>query len=455
MKNLREMFQDKKFLKLVYSLAVPVALQNLLASVLNTLDTTMISSLGDYAISAVGLANQIFFFMTIICFGIGTGTSVMIAQYNGKEDYEGVRKSHGMALILSVIVASIFTILALAIPEQLMRIFTDDANVIPYGVTYLRVVSFSYILTAVNFIYSVSMRSIGNAKTPLVASTFAFFGNAFFNYVFIFGKLGFPAMGVAGGALGTILARILEFIVLYITLKKHRSPLTGKLKDFITFDSHFKKLYLKTAGPVILNETFWSLGQIIYQIAYAKLGTRSVTALQIGMTVQNIFFVLSRGLAGACTVIVGNSIGAGDEDQAYRYGTWLLELSALTGLVLGALMIIFRESFFVIFPNITPESKAIAADLFITMGIALFVKTHNSTLIVGIFRGGGDTRYSMALEMSCVWLIGVPLAFLGAVVLKLPLHYVYLMACGEEFAKAAIGLPRVISKKWIKNITNE
>lgn len=454
MKNLRNMFQDKHFLKLVYSLAVPVALQNLLASVLNTLDTTMISSLGDYAISAVGLANQIFFFMTLICFGIATGTSVLIAQFYGKEDYERVRKSHGMALILSVTVASIFTILALLIPEQLMRVFTQDEMVIPYGVTYLRVVSFSYILTAVNFIYSVSMRSVGNAKTPLVASTIAFFGNAFFNYVFIFGKLGFPALGVAGGALGTILARVLEFAVLYVALKKHRGPLTGKVKDFVTFDSHFKKTYFMTAGPVIINETFWSLGQIVYQIAFAKLGTRSVTALQIGMTVQNIFFVLARGLAGACTVIVGNSIGAGDEEKAYRYGTWLLELSALTGVVLGALMIIFRESFFVVFPNITAESKAIASELLIVMGIILGVKTHNSTLIVGIFRGGGDTRYSMALEMSCVWLIGVPLAFLGSTVFKLPLHYVFLMACGEEIAKAAIGLPRVISRKWIKNLTN-
>lgn len=454
MKNLRAMFNDKRFLKLVYSLAVPVALQNLLASVLNTLDTTMISSLGDYAISAVGLANQIFFFMTLICFGIATGTSAMIAQFYGKEDYQGVRRSHGMALILAVIVSSVFTVLALLIPEQLMKIFTQDPNVIPYGVTYLRVVSFSYILTAVNFIYSVSMRSIGNAKTPLVASTIAFFGNAFFNYVFIFGKLGFPAMGVAGGALGTIFARILEFAVLYITLKKHRGPLTGKLKDFVTFDSHFKKMYIMTAGPVIINETFWSLGQIVYQIAYAKLGTRSVTALQIGMTVQNIFFVLARGLAGACTVIVGNYIGAGDEEKAYKYGTWLLQLSALTGVILGAFMIIFRDTFFVMFPNITAESKAIASSLFIAMGLILFVKTHNSTLVVGIFRGGGDTRYSMLLEMSCVWLIGVPMSFLGSVVFKVPLHYVYLMACGEEVAKACIGLPRVISKKWIKNLTD-
>lgn len=454
MKNLKAMFQDKHFLKLVYSLAVPVALQNLLASVLNTLDTTMISSLGDYAISAVGLANQIFFFMTLICFGIATGTSAMIAQFYGKEDYQGVRKSHGMALILSVVVSLVFTILALAIPEELMRVFTQDPKVIPYGVTYLRVVSFSYILTAVNFIYSVSMRSIGNAKTPLVASTVAFFGNAFFNYVFIFGKFGFPAMGVAGGALGTILARILEFSVLYIALKKHRGPLTGKLKDFVTFDSHFKKMYIMTAGPVIINETFWSLGQIVYQIAYAKLGTRSVTALQIGMTVQNIFFVLARGLAGACTVIVGNYIGAGDEEKAYKYGTWLLQLSALTGVILGGLMIIFRDAFFVMFPNITAESKAIASSLFIAMGLILFVKTHNSTLVVGIFRGGGDTRYSMLLEMSCVWLIGVPMAFLGSVVFKLPLHFVYLMACCEEVAKACIGLSRVISKKWIKNVTN-
>ena len=454
MKNLRAMFNDKRFLKLVYSLAVPVALQNLLASVLNTLDTTMISSLGDYAISAVGLANQIFFFMTLICFGIATGTSAMIAQFYGKEDYQGVRRSHGMALILEVIVSSVFTVLALLIPEQLMKIFTQDPNVIPYGVTYLRVVSFSYILTAVNFIYSVSMRSIGNAKTPLVASTIAFFGNAFFNYVFIFGKLGFPAMGVAGGALGTIFARILEFAVLYIALKKHRGPLTGKIKDFVTFDSHFKKMYIMTAGPVIINETFWSLGQIVYQIAYAKLGTRSVTALQIGMTVQNIFFVLARGLAGACTVIVGNYIGAGDEEKAYKYGTWLLQLSALTGVILGALMIIFRDTFFVMFPNITAESKAIASNLFIAMGLILFVKTHNSTLVVGIFRGGGDTRYSMLLEMSCVWLIGVPMSFLGSVVFKLSLHFVYLMACCEEVAKACIGLPRVISKKWIKNLTD-
>lgn len=447
------MFKDKRFNTVIKTIAIPVALQNLLMSALNTLDTVMISSLGDAAISAVGLANQIFFFLSLICFGITTGSSVLIAQFWGKEDNDSIKKVHGMSLMLSVIVAIIFTIAAQIMPDKLMKIFIDKSEVVAYGVDYLRTVSFSYVLTSITFAYAVAMRSVGNAKSPLAASIVAFIANTFFNYCLIFGKLGFPKLGVVGGALGTIIARFLELSVILYVIYKFKGPINASYRELTSWDKNFYKRYFKTASPVIINETFWSLGQVIYSVAYAKLGTEAITALQVGMAAQNILFVLVRGLSSACTVMIGNDIGAGKEESAFKFGNNFLILSALAGIVSGLLLIILRPAILLMFPKISMGAYKVSMQLMVVIGITFFIRTYNSTLIVGILRGGGDTKYSMILEMSSVWLIGIPMAFLGASVLHVPLYAVYLLVSLEELVKAIVGIIRVRSKKWIKNVT--
>ncbi len=446
-------WKDKVFLKSMMAIAVPIALQNLVSSSLNMVDTLMISSLGKASISAVGLANQVFFFYILISFGINSGSSIFISQFWGREDIKSIRKVLGLALSISAFTGIIFTIAGFFFPEFIMGIFIKDAEVIKLGTDYLRIVSLSYLITAISFAYNVALRSTGRPAVPLQVSIISFLTNTFFNYVLIFGKLGFSPMGVKGAAIGTLIARIVEIIFILYTVYRTPGPLSATLKELLDWDRVFVKRYLKTTYPVIINEGFWSLGQIMYAIAYARIGVEATAAVQIVTTIQNIFFVIVRGLANSSTVMIGSKIGAGEKEEAYNYAIMFLSMATFAGLFLGLIMAVTPGLTLSLFRDLDPEVYEAASRMLVIMGLIFAIRTFNATVIVGVLRGGGDTSYSMYLEMGAVWLVGVPLAFIGALVLKWPVYLVMLLISSEEIVKAAFALPRVLSKKWIKDLT--
>lgn len=447
-------WKDKSFIEQIMLLAIPIALQNLITSSLNMIDTLMISGLGEASIAAVGLANQIFFFFILIAFGINTGSSVFISQYWGKKDETSVKKILGLALSITFLVGVIFTVVGFFFPEMAMKFFTKEADVVGIGSDYLRIVSLSYIVTGLAFSLGVASRSIGQARMPMIVSAISFVTNTVFNYLLIFGKFGFPKLGVKGAAYGTLIARLVELIAtVYFIYKDKENPLAAKIGELFTWDMDFVKRYLRTTSPVILNETFWALGQVMYSVAYASIGQEATAAVQIVATIQNIFFVIVRGLGNACTVMVGNKIGSNQEEEAYRYAIRFLKMATYSGLFLGAILALTPDITLKLFRNISPDLYMVSKKMLQIVGVVFFVKTFNSTLVVGVLRGGGDTKFSMYLEMGSIWLIGVPLAFIGAKALKLPVYYVLMLVSLEEIVKAGLGLKRVISKKWIKNVT--
>lgn len=445
--------KDKAFLKSMFAIAIPIALQNLISSSVNMVDTLMITSLGEASLAAVGLANQVFFFYALITFGINSGSSIFISQYWGKEDTINIRKVLGLALSISVAVGVVFTAVGFFFPKFLMRILINDPEVIALGTDYLRIVSLSYIITAISFSYSIALRSTGRPNIPMISSIVSFITNTVFNYLLIFGKLGFPQLGVKGAAIGTLIARVLELAFILYVVYSTKGVLAASFKDLLDWNKQFINRYIKTVSPVIINETFWSLGQIMYSIAYARIGKEATAAVQLTTTIQNIFFVLVRGLANACSVMVGSKIGADDKEGAYDYAINFITLSTLLGLFLGITMAATSGLTLKIFRGIEPELFETTRTLLIIMGLSFFIRTYNSTVIVGVLRGGGDTRFSMFLEVGAVWLVGVPLAFLGALVFKFPIHYVVILVIGEELVKMIVSFPRIISKKWIKNVT--
>lgn len=446
-------WKDKKFLKTLFAIATPIALQNLITSSLNMVDTLMISSLGEASIAAVGLANQVFFFYALINFGINSGSSIFISQYWGRRDIVNIRRILGLAISISTIIGVIFTTAGLFFPEYLMKIFMDDPEIISLGVDYLRIASLSYIITAIGFAYSFALRSTGKPNVPMIISVISFVTNVVFNYLLIFGKFGFPEMGIKGAALGTLIARVVEIIFTIYAVYSNKGPLSGTIKELIDWDKEFIIRYIKTTTPVILNEGFWSLGQIMYTIAYARIGAEATAAIQLTTTIQNIFFVLVRGLANAGAVMIGNEIGAKKEETAYTYAIQFLLISLIIGLVLGSVMALTPDLTLKVFSDLNPGLYETARILLIIMGISFFIRTYNSTAVVGVLRGGGDTQFSLYLDMGSVWLVGVPLAFLGAIYLKLPVYWVFALVSLEEVAKLVISLPRILSKKWIRNLT--
>lgn len=446
-------YKDKLFLKSMLSIAIPISLQNLITSSLNMVDTLMTSSLGQSSIAAVGLANQIFFFYILIIFGISTGSSVFISQYWGKKDIFSIRKVLGLAIFISTLVGIIFTMSAVFFPEFLMKIFINIPETVRLGSEYLRIVAFSYIITAISFVISIGLRSTGNANIPLKISIVSFGSNTIFNYIFMFGKLGLPALGVKGAAIGTLLARIIEISLLLYAVYSSRGPLAGTVKELFGWNKEFVNKYLKTTSPVILNEGFWALGQVMYSIAYAKIGEEATAAIQVVTTIQNVFFVIFRGLANSSSVMIGNKIGQGEEKEAYDYAINFLIISSLLGIIFGIGMIVSSDLTLKLFRNLDIGLYDTAKSIMLVMGLVFFIKTFNATVIVGVLRGGGDTTFSMFLEIGSVWLIGVPMAFIGALILKLPVYYVVALVSLEEIVKALVSIPRVRSKKWIKNVT--
>lgn len=445
--------KDKEFLKGMLAIAIPVSLQNLISSSLNMIDTLMISSLGQANIAAVGLANQVFFLYILLTFGINSGSSIFIAQYWGKEDIPSIKKVMGLALTISTIAGAIFTFIALVIPEFIMGLFIDELEVIQLGASYLRIVGLSYIITAISFAFSIALRTTGRPRVPLKVSIISFLVNTGLNYIFIFGKLGMPAMGIRGAALGTLVARIVEILLIVYAIYGTRNILAASFSELMSWKKDFVKRYIDTIYPVILTEGFWALGQVMYTAAYARIGEEATAAIQLTNTIQNIFFVVVRGLANACGVMVGSKVGAGEEDTAYEYAIRFIILSSVSGLVLGVLMALGPDIPLSLFRGLDPGLYAVSRRLLVFMGLTFVIRVYNTIAIVGVMRAGGDTKVAMKIDLSTVWFIGVPLAFMGATIFKLPVEYVFLLVTMEEVVKAILGIPIIKSGKWIKKLT--
>lgn len=451
MKNL--FFDDREFYKLLFKLAIPLALQNLIASSLNMVDTIMIGQLGEEQIAAVGLANQIFFLLNLFLFGVCSGAAIFTAQYWGKQDIAGIHKVLGIGLCLGIVTAGVFCLIAFFIPEKALRVFTEDYSVIALGSQYLKIVSLSYVATAVTFVYAFILRSTGQVKLPMIISAASLGFNSLLNYMLIFGHFGFPVLGVQGAAIATVAARILEMVVLLVAIYAGKYAPAAKLNEMFNFSMDFVKPFLFTTIPVILNEALWSLGVTMYMIVYARMGTEVVASANIASTIERLAMVLFIGMGHASSVMVGNQIGASDEEKAYLYARKLAVLGPFLGIFMGGALIITSGWILSVF-NVSLVVRNATHKILFVLALIMPIKIFNMINIVGILRSGGDTKFSLFLDTCGVWLIGVPLAFIGGLVLHLPIQWVYVLVVLEEVVKCIIGVNRLKSKKWINNLAS-
>lgn len=447
-------FLSKAFLKSAFAIAVPISLQNFITSAVNMIDVVMLGHLGDVDIAAVGCANQVYFLLTIILFGVSSGAAVFIAQFWGKRDLPGVHRTMGVMTLLALGVSLLFTAGALFFPEALLSIYSRDPAVVAAGAPYLRIVGSSYIVTALSLAMSSACRSTGDVRLPMMTSLLSVFVNTALNFVLIFGLLGFPAMGLTGAAVATAIARIIEFVVLYLLVYSKKLPVAATPRQlFSRLDGAFLRTYFKTTLPVLLNETLWSVGVSLYTVAYGLLGTNALASVQICSTVFNLFMVLVRGVSNACAIMIGQTIGSGDEKSALRDGLRFLVLVPAIGAAMCALLIACRPAVLTLF-TVTPETRSLTMELMLLQAFNIIPKSFSMVIIVGLCRSGGDTLFACVLDTATVWLVAVPLAFLGAH-LGFPLWAVYLCVCSEDLVKAIIGIPRIFSKKWLHNLVQD
>ena len=445
------LFNDKEFFKSILKIAVPLVVQQLIISSLSFIDMLMIGQLGDTAVAGVGLGNQIFFLLQVLTFGVGSGASVFAAQFWGKGDRQNIRQTLGIALILTFIAGLLFTAATLLFPKEILGIYSKDTSVVAVGAEYLGILATSFIFISTSFSYTAILRSCENVKLPFIISIIALGLKTFINYLLIFGNLGFPEMGVRGAGIGTLIAMVLQLFCLVYFSNRLKTPAAGSLKELFSINSEFFKRFLRTSFPVIMSEAMWSLGMTTYNVVYARISTEAIAAINISISLEDLGFVAFIGIANACAIMIGNRIGAGEEEKAYIYGKRFIILGISGALVIGVIIFLVSGKVVSLY-NISDLARSYAHTILRIYSFTLWVRVSTIILFVGILRSGGDTRYAFLLDLCAVWLIGVPLAFIGAFVLKLPVYFVYLLVFSEEAFKFVIVLKRFASKKWIHNL---
>ena len=452
--DVKMMARDGIFLKKAVRIALPVAMQGMLNTIVNLVDTMMIGALGATAIAAVGLANKVFFVFTLLVFGIVSGSGVLAAQYWGNGDIKNIKKVVGLALTLAVAASIAFLVPAVVCPEAVMRIFTASEDAIQVGAGYLTIVALSYPATAVSNTFVAMLRATGRVKAPVVISSCTIFINIFFNYTFIYGNFGAPAMGAAGAALATLMARLAEALSIILVVYLGKAPVAARFKEMFGYSREFLVQFFSTTSPVIANEFIWGLGTTLYSLAYGRMGNDAVAAITIATTIQDIVTVLFQGLSAATAVIMGNEMGAGKLKRAERYAKNFLILQFIVT-ILGALFCVAIRWQIIGVYNITPEIAESVSRCIIVFALFMPFKMFDYVMVVGILRSGGDTKMCLLLDCSGVWMIGVPMAFLGGLFFGFPIHIVYAMVMLEEVYKAVFGYWRYRQKKWLRNLAAE
>lgn len=446
--------ENKPFYTLLFTIMIPIVVQNFISSSLNLVDNVMIGQLGEIHITGVGLANQIFFVMTLILFGANSGTSIYVAQYFGNKELHRIKGVISIALWFSLFVSTVFFVSGFFFQTPILSLMSKDAAVVESGSQYLKIVSLSYWITAINFAFGFSARSVGKPKLPMKASIISLGVNTFLNYILIFGHLGFQAYGVKGAAIATLIARIIELCIIVYGVYSKIPEIAVYPKHLFHISMQQLKIVSQKTLPVIFNEAFWALGMTTYALVYARIGTEAAASVMIANTVNSLFMVLSFGLGNASAVMLGNTLGANDIPKAIDYNKKFLLLSFSGGIVVGLLIVAIAPFLVLNLYNLTPAAYEATLSTLKIMAFFMPFRFYNTIVIIGTLRSGGDTLYSMMLEIGCVWLIGVPLAFIGAFVWGFPVYWVVALVSTEEIIKMILGFPRVKSNKWAKNIVH-
>lgn len=453
-------YSNEHFYKKVLKIGFPIMLAQLMSSLLSVIDSVMVSSLGDNALVAVMVSGNFAFLLIMIEFGFFSGLSIFIAQYWGSKDIKNIHKVFMMASIIGVFVSIVFFTLGFFFPEFIIGLYDntqDPVNSIiltDYGVSYLRVAAFSYFTMTIIAVIGSLMRSVEKVIYPQVIAVIAVVINTFLNYLLINGHFGFPALGVQGAAIATLISSsfaALMMIGYMIQSKQEVFKVKFTVLKDITKD--FVGRILKKALPVAINETIWGLGMMFYLIAYGFISKESIASVQISNQVMGLFWVINAGISTACAIMIGNKLGENKLDLAKAWGKRFMKLTLFAGVFLGVVLFILSDYIPLLFKDTTPLVRDNASLILKVFSFYIPIKFSNALHIVGTLRAGGDTKYALFAELFPLWFIGVPLAFLLSIYTTLPLFIIVALVNIEELVKFVIVLSRFFTFKWVHNLT--
>jgi putative MATE family efflux protein len=447
------LFQDKVFYNRLVRLAAPIILQTFFNSLMNLVSGIMIGQLGDTSVAAQGLAVQISFLLFILMFGISSGGAIFFAQFWGSRNIHNIRKVLGVTLSLALFFASIFTFISLFFPTVVLHIYSNDEAVIAIGSQYLRILAPSFLMLSVTYVFSAALRSTGNVKLPMLVSTSTLILNIVLTYGLIFGKLGLPGIGILGGAIAMTISQAAAVTLLIWFTYRQKYTVAASIKEMFAFNRDFLKKVLKRTLSVMGNEFFWGLGMSTYSVIYAHINTESIAAFNIMSNIDNLAFVFFMGLSEACAIIVGNTIGEGREELAFRYARRIIRIALISGILMGAVILIVGPRILSIY-KISPTVAQFTRSLILVQAAFFWARALNLTTFIGSFRSGGDTRFAYLVDIGSLWGIGIPLAAAGAFIFHLPVYFVYLIAMSDEVFKFIVSQVHFSRREWIHNLVH-
>lgn len=431
-----------------------MAMQNLINTGVSACDVFMLGKVGETALSASSLARQVQYIMSLFLFGLTSGATVLTAQYWGKGDKKTIERILAMGMRMAIAVTLLFTLASLLIPGSLIRIFTNEPEVIKEGIKYLRIVSLSYIPAGITDVYLYIMRSVERIRVATAVYLSSLICNVMLNAVFIFGMFGCPAMGIGGAALATLLARILELILVIGYAKIDNREILFRLKYFVHMDRRLLKDFLICAVPVILNEVLWGVANSASTAILGHMGSAAVAANSVAQVTKEMSMVVSFGISNAAAIYLGKTIGEKKYKHARAYAGRFVKLSILLGIG-SALIILMSSQILVQVLTMTPLAKGYLRFMMFVMAYYAVAQTLDETVIVGIFRSGGDTKFGLIIDLAAMWGCSVLLGAAAAFVFHCSVPVVYALLMSDELVKIPIIWGRYKNCSWIRNITRE
>lgn len=446
--------RDKRFYRLLFSIALPIAVQNLITFMVSMVDTLMVGALGEIQLSAVSIANNLFFVLTILMFGLAGGSNIMISQYWGKGNVKTIRKILAIMYRVCLLITGIFIFIAVFLPKYFMGIFTTDKAVIDFGASYLRIVCIGYLFYSITNCTIMMLRSVKTVSISIIVYTASLVVNSILNWILIFGNLGAPELGIRGAAIATVCARITEFSIVLVFMFIYERKIGLKLEHLLKLDKEILKDYVGLCTPVLCNELLWAIGASMISVIVGRMGTEVVAANSINGVAHQFVTVFIFGMSNATAVIIGNTIGEGKKEKAKEYAYSIGVFSVVMGCISG-LMILLIKPFVVNFYNVSYSTKLIAMEIMtVTSGIIVF-QSLASNFMMGVLRGGGDTKFVLINDLIFMWLVAIPGGFFVAFVLELPVALVFLVIKCDEILKSLTSVYRVISGKWVNDVTKD
>lgn len=450
MKNILN--NNKDFLVKLITIASPIVIQNFITSSLNFLDLFMIGQLGENEIAAVGIGSQVYFIYQMFIFSLASGVSIFVAQYWGRKEIKNVYRILGIGLSFIFSIATIFTLIVLMLTNEIASIYSDNIEVIELSSAYMRIISLSFIIYGISYLYSSILKSTENVRFPVIASLIAILTNSILNYFLIYGKLCFPKLGVSGAAIATVISRILEFTILITGSYIKKYPTIAPFKIIFDFTKTDVIEYSRKTIPIIGQCMGWTLGSNMYSVIYSNMSIEAFASYNIAISVQNICLTIFTSLGIACSIMVGNKIGANENDRARNYSVNFIAISVLLSLIIS-LMVIQLRVYIVGFYNLDDITKEYLYRLLLVIAGFLMVRAVNIIFMIGILKAGGDTMFSMLVDVGGIWIVGVPLAAFFAFYLRLNVYYVMAYAGIEEIVKMFTCSYRFFKNRWLKSLT--